>query len=334
VKTFYFSLITFHAEIKLMIYTVTLNPAVDRELTIDEFAFDTVLRAREARVDCGGKGFNVSRMLASLGTRSVVLGFAGGKSGELLAEMLVELDIATAFTWIDGETRTNVSIVTEQHDRYLKVNESGPAISAADQRELLAQVEQLVQPGDWWVLAGSLPPGVPHTIYAQLVALIQSRGGQAILDTSGAALVQGCGERPFLIKPNDSEASSLSGLPINSPQDAVAAAQKIQQLGPQNVIISLGKAGAIFYDGQAAWLAESPVIEEHNPIGAGDSMVGGLVYGLSQGTPVAEALAWGIACGAATASLAGTAVGSADLVQSLLAQVKITKLETQDVLHH
>jgi bifunctional ADP-heptose synthase (sugar kinase/adenylyltransferase) len=99
--------------------------------------------------------------------------------------------------------------------------------------------------------------------------------------------------------------------------------KKFSSWGPQNVIISLGKAGAIFYDGQAAWLAESPVIEEHNPIGAGDSMVGGLVYGLSQGTPVAEALAWGIACGAATASLAGTAVGSADLVQSLLAQVKI-----------
>ena len=316
-----------------MIYTVTLNPAVDRELTINKFTFDTVLRASEARVDCGGKGFNVSRMLASLGADSVALGFAGGKSGELLAETLTGLGIQTAFTWIAGETRTNVSIVTEQHDRYLKVNEAGPTVSAADQTALLSQIEQLIQPGDWWVLAGSLPPGVPDSIYAQMVALIQSGGGQTLLDTSGAALVTGCGERPFLIKPNDSEASSLSGLPIAALPDAVAAAQKIQQFGPQNVIISLGKAGAIFYDGQAAWLAQSPVIEERNPIGAGDSMVGGLVYGLSQGKPVAEALAWGIACGAATASLAGTAVGSADLVQTLLGQVKITKLETKDVLH-
>ncbi len=309
-----------------MIYTVTLNPAVDRELTIDEFAFDTVLRASEARVDCGGKGFNVSRMLASLGASSVALGFAGGKSGELLAETLASLGIDTAFTWIAGETRTNVSIVTGRHDRYLKVNEAGPTVSATDQAALLAQMAQLIRPGDWWVLAGSLPPGVPDGIYAEMVALIQAGGGQTILDTSGAALVQGCGERPFLIKPNDSEASGLSGLPIASPQDAVAAAQKIQQLGPQNVIISLGKAGAIFYDRQAAWLAASPVIEERNPIGAGDSMVGGLVYGLSQGKPVAEALGWGIACGAATASLAGTAVGSAELVQALLTQVKIAQL--------
>jgi 1-phosphofructokinase family hexose kinase len=316
-----------------MIYTVTLNPAVDRELTISEFAFDTVLRASEARVDCGGKGFNVSRMLAALGANSVALGFAGGKAGQLLAEALTDLGIETAFTWIEGETRTNVSIVTEQHDRYLKVNESGPTVSEAAQTALLAQMEQLIQPGDWWVLAGSLPPGVPHTIYAQMVALIQSGGGQAISDTSGAALVAGCGERPFLIKPNDTEASSLSGLPIHSPEDAVAAARAVQTLGPQNVVISLGKAGAIFSDGQSAWLAGSPTIQERNPIGAGDSMVGGLVYGLSQGMFVAEALRWGIACGAATASLAGTAVGSPELVNSLLAQVKIKELtmENRDV---
>ena len=306
-----------------MIYTVTLNPAVDRELTIHEFAFDTVLRASEARVDCGGKGFNVSRMVASLGAKSVALGFAGGKSGELLAEKLTELNIETAFTWIEGETRTNVSIVTAQHDRYLKVNESGPTVSEAAQAALLTQIEQLIQPGDWWVLAGSLPPGVPQSIYAQMVALIQAGGGQVILDTSGAALVAGCGERPFLIKPNDSEASSLSGLAIVTPEDAVAAARNIQQLGPQNVVISLGKAGAIFCDAQAAWLAASPAIEERNPIGAGDSMVGGLVFGLSQGRPVAEALQWGIACGAATATLAGTAVGTLPMVEALLTQVKI-----------
>lgn len=310
-----------------MIYTVTLNPAVDRELTIDEFAFDTVLRARAARVDCGGKGFNVSRMLASLGSKSVALGFAGGKSGELLAQMLTALNIETAFTWIEGETRTNVSVVTEQHNRYLKVNEAGPTVSEAAQASLLKQIEQLVQPGDWWVLAGSLPPGVPQSVYARMVGLIQTGGGQVILDTSGAALVDGCEERPFLVKPNDAEASSLSGLPIHSAEDAVAAAKKVQQLGPQNVVISLGKAGAIFSDAQTAWQATSPSIEERNPIGAGDSMVGGLVHGLSQGQSVAEAMRWGIACGAATASMAGTAVGSLSMVEALQKQVKIKQFK-------
>ncbi|WP_420631095.1 1-phosphofructokinase [Candidatus Leptofilum sp.] len=309
-----------------MIYTVTLNPAVDRELTIGEFAFDTVLRTSDARVDCGGKGFNVSRMLASLDAKSVALGFAGGKSGELLAEMLAELNIETAFTWIEDETRTNVSIVTERRDRYLKVNESGPTVSEAAQAALLKQIEQLVKPGDWWVLAGSLPPGVANTIYAQLVRLIQSNGGQVILDTSGAALLGGCAAGAFLIKPNDSEAENISGITIDSLLDAVTVAHQIQQLGPQNVVISLGKAGAIFSDGQTAWLAESPVIKESNPIGAGDSMVGGLVYGISRGMPISEALRWGIACGAATASLAGTAVGTLAMVEDLLTQVKIKQV--------
>ena len=309
-----------------MIYTVTLNPAVDRELTVADFAFDTVLRATAVQVDCGGKGFNVSRMLAALGAPSVALGFAGGKSGALLNETLVGLGIQTAFTWIEGETRTNVSIVTAQHDRYLKVNEPGPTITDANRSALLSQVNELIEPGDWWVLAGSLPPGVPSTIYADLVALIQSGGAHAILDTSGAALLAGCAERPLLIKPNEVEASAMSGLPVNNPKEAVAAAQMIQSQGPQNVVISLGKAGAIFSDGQAAWLATSPMIQESNPIGAGDSMVGGLVYGLAQKMPVAEALRWGIACGAATASLAGTAVGSRDLVNTLLDQVVIKQL--------
>ncbi|GJM40937.1 MAG: tagatose-6-phosphate kinase [Ardenticatenaceae bacterium] len=309
-----------------MIYTVTLNPAVDRELTIGEFAYDTVLRASESRVDCGGKGFNVSRMLASLGAKSVALGFAGGKSGELLADMLSELTIETAFTWIEGETRTNVSVVTEQHNRYLKVNESGPTISEEAQKALVTQIEQLAEPGDWWVLAGSLPPGMANTIYSQLVRVIQSHGGHVILDTSGAALLGGCTAGAFLIKPNEAEAETISGIAIDSILDAVTAAHQIQKLGPQNVVISLGKSGAIFSDGEVAWLAESPAIQERNPIGAGDSMVGGLVYGLSQGMPVSEALQWGIACGASTASLAGTSVGSLPLVEKLLTQVKIKQL--------
>mgnify|MGYP001816904745 CR=1 FL=1 len=106
-----------------MIYTVTLNPAVDRELLVDKITFDTVLRARQWRADCGGKGFNVARMLQSLGTPSVALGFAAGKTGELLNDELRSLGIETDFVWVQGETRTNVSIVSADHCHYVKVNE-------------------------------------------------------------------------------------------------------------------------------------------------------------------------------------------------------------------
>ncbi len=306
-----------------MIYTVTLNPAVDKELVVPEIAFDAVLRASETRLDFGGKGFNVSRMLHSLGAASVALGFAGGKSGELLRDGLEALGIATDFVWVGGETRTNVSVVTEPASHYLKVNEPGPTISAAELAELRQKVRGLARPDDWWVLAGSLPPGVETTVYAHLIQDIQSAGGRVILDTSGEALGLGCAARPFLAKPNDVEAQQLTGLPVETPAQIAAAAQAMQAQGVGNVVVSLGKAGALLAEETAVYQAISPTIQERNPIGAGDSMVGGLVYALSQGHSVAEALRWGIACGAATASMPGTAVGERPLVEQLLEKVLI-----------
>lgn len=306
-----------------MIYTVTLNPAVDKELVVPEIAFDSVLRAGVTRVDFGGKGFNVSRMLQALGAESTALGFAGGKSGDLLREGLESLGIGTDFVSVSGETRTNVSVVTEPASHYLKVNEPGPTISASELDELRRKVRALSREGDWWVLAGSLPPGVPTAVYADLITDIQAAGGRVILDTSGEALGLGCGARPFLAKPNDIEVHQLTGLPVNNPAEIAAAAQAVQASGVGHVVVSLGKAGALLVDETAVWQAASPKIQERNPIGAGDSMVGGLVFALSQGYAVAEALHWGIACGAATASLPGTAVGTRPLVEELLPQVML-----------
>jgi 1-phosphofructokinase family hexose kinase len=306
-----------------MIYTVTLNPAVDRELSVPAIEFDSVLRATDCRVDCGGKGFNVSRLLVALGASSVALGFAGGKSGELLRDGLQELGIQTDFVWVAGETRTNVSIVSQAQNRYVKANEPGPVISPGEQQALLDKIRDLAKKDDWWVLAGSLPPGVPDTIYASITACVQERGGRVILDTSGSALQHGCQARPYLAKPNAYEAHLLTRAPVDTPLQIAAAANAIQNMGVTCVVVSMGKDGAMLFEGGNAWMAHSPKIEERNPIGAGDSMVGGLVWGLAEGLPLPEALRWGIACGAATASLSGTAVGSRPLVESLLRQVRV-----------
>lgn len=312
-----------------MIYTVTLNPAVDRELTVPRIEFDTVLRASAWQVDFGGKGFNVSRMLRALGADSTALGFAGGRSGELLRDGLEGLGIATDFVWVAGDTRTNVSIVPEGHGRYIKANEPGPTISSAEQITLVKKVRDLAKAGDWWVLAGSLPPGIPPTIYMQLIGDIQAAGGHAILDTSGAALQTGCEARPFLAKPNDIEVGQLTGLPVETTAELAAAAAAVQANGVANVVISLGKKGALLAAADDIWQADSPKITEANPIGAGDSMVGGLVYGLSEQMTLPEALRWGLACGAATASRSGTQIGDRAQVESLLAQVVIRPFMAQ-----
>lgn len=309
-----------------MIYTVTLNPAVDRELQVDKIIFDTVLRASQWRVDCGGKGFNVARMLQSLGTSSVALGFAAGKTGELLNEELLSLGIQTDFVWVQGETRTNVCIVNADHSHYVKVNEPGPTISDDDLAKLMQRVRELARPDDGWVLAGSLPPGVPPSVYADMIATLQSAGARVFLDTSDEALRLACQANPFLIKPNAGEAQELTGLPINTPTEIAAAGNAILSMGARNVIISLGKQGALLVNGQRAWLAASPEIVERNPIGAGDSMVAGLVWGLSQGNDLPEALCRGIACGAATANQSGTSVGSLAQVNKLLNQVSLSEV--------
>jgi 1-phosphofructokinase family hexose kinase len=309
-----------------MIYTVTLNPAVDRELTVPAIEFDSVLRATAHQVDFGGKGFNVSRVLRNLGVASIALGFAGGKSGELLRDGLQSLGISTDFTWIEGETRTNVSIVSTSQKRHVKANEPGPTILTDEQAALLEKIKSLAQPGDWWVLAGSLPPGVPANIYAEMINIIKSGGGNTLLDTSGPALEFGCYAGPYLAKPNTYEANKLTGLPVDTLEQIATAATAIQEMGVDCVVISMGKDGAMLHEDGKTWIAHSPPIEEINPIGAGDSLVGGLVYGLHAGFDKAEALRWGIACGAAAASLSGTAVGDRQLVERLLAQVQVEPL--------
>jgi 1-phosphofructokinase family hexose kinase len=309
-----------------MIYTLTLNPAVDRELTVPAVEFDTVLRAAKSQVDFGGKGFNVSRLLKGMGVDSVTVGFLGGKAGETLQEGLQSLGIGAEFVWVPGETRTNISIVTETGSHYIKVNEKGPQVEAARQQELLERIDGLAHPADWWVLAGSLPPGVADDFYARILHVLNQHQSMCVLDTSGESLRLGCAEKPYLVKPNAEEANALTGLPVDTSAEIALAAAEIRRMGAQNVIVSMGKAGALLQTAAGTWLTHSPQIEEKNPIGAGDSMVGGLVSTLTQGMGLKEALGWGVASGAATASLSGTEVGSRALIEALLAEVRFEEL--------
>jgi 1-phosphofructokinase family hexose kinase len=309
-----------------MIYTLTLNPAVDRELTVPDIVFDNVLRASSLRLDCGGKGFNVSRALAAWGEKSVALGFVGGLTGRRIAAGLTELGIATDFVEIAQETRTNISIFAQNQPHYIKVNEAGPDIAPAEEAALLDKVRYLAHAADWWVLSGSLPPGVSASIYADVITAVKAAGGKVILDAAGEALRHGCEAGPYLIKPNAVEAGEIVGRSIASAEEASTVVGAIHELRAEHVLISLGKNGALLSDGTHCWLAQPPRIEERNPIGAGDSMVAGLVWRLSHGASWPEALRWAVASGTAAASLDGTAVGSRAMVDTLAKQVKFVSV--------
>jgi len=311
-----------------MIYTLTPNPAVDRELTVPAMEFDSVLRANDSRVDFGGKGFNVSRLLKGVGVASTAVGFLGGQAGQLLQDGLQGLGIGTDFIRVPGETRTNVSIVTQAGGHYIKVNEKGPLVDAAKQKELLEKIDVLARPDSCWVLAGSLPPGVSDDFYAKIISVLNEHQSMAILDTAGESLRLGCHERPYVVKPNVEEARALTGLPLETPAEITSAAAEIRRMGAQNVVISMGKLGALLQTPEGTWLTHSPKVQEKNPIGAGDSMVGGLVWALTRGLSLKESLGWGVASGAATASLSGTEVGARPLIEELFSQVQDERLET------
>jgi 1-phosphofructokinase family hexose kinase len=306
-----------------MIYTLTLNPAVDKEYTVPRLVIDEVLRASEVRVDHGGKGFNVSRMLAALGTPSTAVGLVGGHTGDLLCDGLEDAGIYTDFVNVNGETRTNISIVDENLVHHIKVNESGPLVSEDEINTLIIKISNLVKSGDYWVLAGSLPPGAPKDIYAQIIRIVQKGGARAILDSSGEPLLLGCQAGPYLAKPNASEASQVTGKPAETLFDMARLTPELHSMGVKVVVISAGKKGALLSDGNKQWFGHTPVIEEHNPIGAGDAMVAGLVWKLAKCEEPSIALRWGLACGAAAASQPGTGMASKEIIESLFPKTRL-----------
>jgi 1-phosphofructokinase family hexose kinase len=306
-----------------MIYTITLNPALDREMTVPEIGLDRVLRAKAIQTDFGGKGFNVSRALLALGVESIALGFIGGAIGDQMIAGLSELGIRTDFVRVHGETRINLSVVDANHMHYLKVNEPGPLVTKVEAAAMLEKISWLVRKGDWWILAGTSPPGIQHSFVTEIIHRIQATGAFVILDMESAWLREGCASNAFLVKPNATEAGGLIGNQISTINDALDALAKIHLIGAERVVISLGKAGAVYSDGLHTWWAEPPLIKERNPIGAGDAMVAGLAWALQKNLFGNDVLRWGVACGAAAASLDGTAVGSLPLVEKLAAYVRI-----------
>lgn len=308
-----------------MIYTVTLNPALDKEYCVSELLPNAVLRAYSVNLDYGGKGFNIARMLAAFGSDCIALGFVGGHTGEVLQTGLQGIGLRTDFVQVSGETRTNISIVSDREGDYFKVNEAGPDVSDREVAELLGKIEDLVQPQDWWVLAGSLPRGVPDDIYARMIERIHQGGAKAVLDSSGAAFRLGCEAGPFLIKPNREEIAQISSGEVENPTELYKAIAGIHEIGVENIVLSAGKEKSICSNGVEIWVGVPPKVDEKNPIGAGDAMLAAVVERLSRGAGWGEAFTWGIAAGSAAASLRGTSMPTRPQVEKLLNKVMIRK---------
>ncbi len=315
-----------HTDFLRTVFTVTLNPGLDRKLVIPQLQENVVLRAVESRLDWGGKGFNVSRALQALGVPSTALGFVGGATGQLLERGLADLGIATDFVHIQGETRTNTVIAEAHSGRYIKVNEAGPTVTSAELARLRARLTGLATPGSYWVLAGSLPPGVPSTCYGELIAVLRERGARPVLDTSGEALRLGCAAGPFLVKPNQEEAAELLGRPLLTQADQLETVAYFLEQRVELVALSLGAEGLVLGSRNEVVQAVPPAVSVQTVVGVGDALLAGILWALVRGAPLRDVARWGVAAGTAAAREPGVGVGSRASVETIYRQVRVVTL--------
>jgi 1-phosphofructokinase family hexose kinase len=300
-----------------MIVTVTLNPGLDRTLLVPEILFNDVLRAAQSQQNAAGKGLNVSRALKALGVESLATGLLGGRTGQMLVDGLNALEIRHDFVTIAGETRTNVVILEGDSQRYVKVNEAGPTITDAEQRAFLDKVTAIAAPGDDWVFCGALTPGIQPNYYQSLIDIVQERGCRAFFDTSGEPLRLGCAARPFLVKPNLIEAEEATGIRVQDEAGAARAVRHFLNLGVSLVALSMGENGLLLASNQESVRVHCPRITVRNPTGAGDALLAGLVFGLSQKLPLEDVARWGVASGSAAAAREDTSFGDLAEVRAL-----------------
>jgi 1-phosphofructokinase len=305
------------------ILSVSLNPAIDRTLIVPGFMAGATNRVASNRTDPGGKGINVARVLKSLGSEVRVLGFLGESNGTLHARYLDNLGIPADFVTVPGETRVNLKVIQPDTAELTEINDLGFVVAPEHLSVLTERAAQLLTECSLLVLGGSLPTGVPATIYRDLITAAHGAGVPVILDADGEALAQALPARPTLIKPNRAEAERLLGRPLEGRAQIAQAAQELLARGPSVVVISDGSKGAVLASAQGCWWATPPAIKPGSTVGAGDSMVAGLALALSTGMAPDEALRIATAAGSATASLDGTQVCSAADLQAILPGVRI-----------
>jgi 1-phosphofructokinase len=266
--------------------TVTLNPAIDRTISVSGLATGAVNRALHVGDRPGGKGVNVAAALAARGHRTAALGFLGRDNGSIFTRSFAKLGVHDAFIRLPGETRTGLKIVDPLRGETTDLNFPGLMPSPADVDALMQQLDTLET--RWCVLAGSLPPGVPASFYAECVGRLKARGILVAIDTSGEALREAASASPDMIKPNIHELSALTGRELTDEASILAAARALIRTGIRLVAVSRGADGACFVTGTEVIHARPPSIAVHSTVGAGDAMVAGIVAAQLRDLPLDE----------------------------------------------
>ncbi len=308
------------------ILTFTVNPALDRIITVDRLVFEDRAYIQSTTEAAGGRGINAARVLTSFGANVVAITTSGREIGRKFEEHLAHDSFGKEIVKIRNGIRINLTI-SDRRGLSIKLNEVGPQLSLPEQKRLIKAAEKHLPEASWLMLCGSVPPEMDTHFYTQLIELAAKHNVETLLDTDGDALLHGLEAGPTIVKPNQSEAERLLNTALITRTQLVEAVQRIKSLGAKSVVLSLGSRGAIAATSSEGVLEVlPPSVDALSPIGAGDAMSAALVWALEQGNPFSEALRWGVAAGTASSKLPGITLANLEQTREIYQQTQIKRI--------
>jgi 1-phosphofructokinase len=307
------------------VLTVTLNPALDLTVQLPSLRLGQVNRSDSLQVHAAGKGLNVAQVLADLGHQLTVTGFLGEGNPQAFEQLFAARDFADEFVRVPGETRSNIKLA-EAGGQVTDINGPGLMVSEAHCAELLARLERLAPTHDLVVVAGSLPRGIASQWFVQLLNTLKALGVRVALDTSGDALREGLSASPWLIKPNEEELAEAGGIALNKSSELTAEARRLQAQGIEHVVVSQGANGVSWFSPNLALHAIPPKVQVVSTVGAGDSLLAGMLHGLLEGWPAERTLTHATAIAAQAVGQVGFGITGTTKLADLEVAVRLQPL--------
>ena len=305
-----------------MILTLTINPAIDRNVVADRLVFEDRAYILAQSESAGGRGVISSKVLHSFGAKTTVITTCGGKNGDRLEKLLSKAGFPVEFVRIRQEIRTNFTL-TDKQGLTIKLNEVGPQMSAAEAEAVQKAVVKRLPGAEWLMLCGSLPPGVPEDLYCTLIEAARKHKVRTLLDTDGPALLHGVEAHPTVVTPNQQEAERLLNRALITRAHFREAVTRMKEMGAESVLLSLGSRGVVATDGNQMFEAIPPRIDALSPIGSGDALAAAFVWASTKKKDFTDCVRWGVAAGTASAALPGMESASLEQTKEVYKQVEV-----------
>lgn len=305
-----------------MILTLTINPAIDQVVSVDKLVFEDRAYILDQTEVAGGRGVNASSVIHAFGGKTLALLTSGGTAGEKMEKSLAQMGFPFEAVRVRQESRTNLTI-SDKQGLTVKLNQVGHPLDGHELTQIRRLVEMRLAKARWLMICGSVPPGVPANFYCEIIEMAKARGVKTLLDTDGDALALGAEAKPTVITPNQHEAERLLGRAILTRSQFLEAVDRLQAMGPESVILSLGSRGAIGSGPDGVFEALPPRIDALCPIGAGDCLAAAFAWAMDKKKAFYESLRWGVAAGTAAATLPGMAFPSLEQTRAIYKQVDV-----------